>query len=541
MIRRLLLLMVAAALMVSWLTFAGQQLPVAAVPVPTSSAPKSAGDLSALDAAYDIGTPTLRTIWVNPRKGRDSHTGATRVQALRTLTAAWARIPQRQNLTGTGYRIMITPGKLRPGAIPNYFESNWGTSAFPIVIEAANGLGTVTLPALNVFDVRYLYLLNLKISSRLGDGLHCEQCDHLLVRNTVIRGAPRDSGEVGDLVKVNQSQNIFIEGSDISGASDNAIDFVAVQYAAIRGSKIHDSSDWCAYAKGGSAYIRVEGNEIYDCGVGGFTAGQGTGFQFMTSPWLQYEAYDIKVTNNVIHDVFGAGLGVNGGYNILLAHNTMYRLGSRSHLMEFVSGHRSCDGQPGDDGRERCGQLLDAGGWGTTRVDDGDNFVRIPNRHVYVYNNLIINPTGADIGDQHFTVAGPYSGRAQSESNVATPTRFDDDLRFAGNVIWNGSVDLSLGFGDGSGCADANPTCNAALFHSNNTVNRLHPHLVAPAEGDYRLAFPGRFAGLAAVIPSFGWSDAPGGTPAGTASNSVIKDRDGDVRRVGDPPGAYVS
>jgi hypothetical protein len=78
------------------------------------------------------------------------------------------------------------------------------------------------------------------------------------------------------------------------------------------------------------AYLRVEPNLIYDCGTGGFTAGQGTGFQFMTPPWIQYEVYDVKIVNNLIRDTEGAGLGVNGGYNILIAYNTLVRVGSRS-------------------------------------------------------------------------------------------------------------------------------------------------------------------------------------------------------------------
>jgi hypothetical protein len=44
-----------------------------------------------------------------------------------------------------------------------------------------------------------------------------------------------------------------------------------------------------------------------------------------TPPWLEYEGYGMKLTNNVIYDVWGAGLGVNGGYSILMAHNTLYR------------------------------------------------------------------------------------------------------------------------------------------------------------------------------------------------------------------------
>ena len=100
-------------------------------------------------------------------------------------------------------------------------------------------------------------------------------------------------------------------------------------------------------------------------GHGGFSAGQGTGFSYMVSPWLHYEAYDIKVVNNVIHDTDGAGLGVNGGYNILMAYNTLYRVGRTSHAIEVVHGLRSSGDNPA-----QGAAYLAAGGWGTTGSGD---------------------------------------------------------------------------------------------------------------------------------------------------------------------------
>ena len=66
------------------------------------------------------------------------------------------------------------------------------------------------------------------------------------------------------------------------------------QYGHILGGKFHHS-EWGLYLKGGSAYFLVTGLEIYSGGTTGFAAGQGTGFEFMVAPWLQYEAYAIKV------------------------------------------------------------------------------------------------------------------------------------------------------------------------------------------------------------------------------------------------------
>src|SRR5205085_9869234 len=141
-----------------------------------------------------------------------------------------------------------------------------------------------------------------------------------------------------------------------------ASDSVAVQYGWIVRSKVHGANDWCAYAKGGSASLLVSSNEIYDCGTGGYTAGQGTGFQFMVAPWLHYETYDLKVVDNVIHDVEGAGIGANGSYNALFAYNTIYRSGTRAHLIELGYGERGGDGVAGQPPDPGCVANLGAAG-----------------------------------------------------------------------------------------------------------------------------------------------------------------------------------
>ena len=192
---------------------------------------------------------------------------------------------------------------------------------------------------INMFGVSHFSLIGVDII-REGDAFHCEKCDHILIHDVEFDGGTG----AHETVKVNQSQHVWIEDSDIHGADDNAIDFVAVQYGHVTGTKIHDAQDWCVYAKGGSVYITFSANEVYDCGTGGITAGQGTGFEFMVAPWINYEAYGIEILDNVIHDVEGAGLGVAGGYGIVIARNTLYSVGSRSHVVEFVHGRRGCDG-----------------------------------------------------------------------------------------------------------------------------------------------------------------------------------------------------
>lgn len=511
-----------------------------AAPASTVASPAVAGDghadrLAEIEAPFRIAAGPMRTTWVDPVAGDDGAAGTSRATAVRTLAEAWARIPAGPPAGSMGTRILIAPGRIGRAGVPTYMEARHGTAASPIVIRAAQGPGTVTIAPLNVFDVHHLYLDGISIDAPSGDGFHCERCDHILLRRVTVRGRDPGSWRIGDLVKVNQSSSIFIERSDLSGASDNALDLVAVRYASVRRTRIHDAQDWCAYAKGGSAFVRVVDDELYDCGTGGFTAGQGTGFQFMEPPFLHYEAYDVVVANSLIHDIDGAGLGVNGGFGIVFAHNTLTRVGSRSHLLELVAGGRSCDGAPGDDGRERCARYLELGGWGTTRVDDGTNFVRIPNRHVYVVRNLIVNRTDRQVGWQHLEVAGPYGGAAQHGSNAPDPARFDEDLRFIGNLIWSGPADEPLGVGEGTGCA-AGSSCAPARILADNLVN-VRP--VRLTDRDLRIADSSGIAVDGRPIPAVDWSDAPAGTPAGGTAIAASRDRDG-LPRPDDPlPGAY--
>jgi len=484
--------------------------------------------------AYDIGTPQLTTVYVSPA-GSDDHDGSSRETALRTLTEAWNRIPNAQNLTETGFHILMLPGNYAPEDTPNYWESRYGTFENPIIIEAADGPNTVFLPSANIFDSRFIYFINLNFEAG-ADAFHCEKCDHILVRGTRMVGAEPDSYNAQETAKVNQSQYIYFEDNDISGAWDNAVDFVAVQYGHFRGNKIHNAGDWCMYLKGGSAYFRVEGNEFYDCGTGGFTAGQGTGYQFMVEPWIQYEAYDIKFVNNLVHDTRGAGVGVQGGYNILIAYNTFYRVGENSHTLEIGFGSRSCDGQPGDEGRENCASYRAAGGWGNSLGADGTNYVRIPNRNILIANNLLYNPPGFQSQYQHFSVFSAYDGEFQDDSNVPVPTLADDNLMIRGNVIWNGGADMPLGVEPNpdfpAGCQNA--TCNADQLRADNAINTMEPQLVGAATGDFRLASE---EGLTTYpIPDFIW-EVP--VPQGDLSNAVTVDFEGRPREAGGVPGAF--
>jgi len=479
-------------------------------------------------AAYDIGSPTLQDIWVDPVNGNDTRSGLSRPQAVRSVTEAWDRIPQNANLIGTGYRIMLVAGHHTD--VPNYWEARFGVSARPVIIQSADGVGAARMDTMNIFNCRYLYLIGIRLETGGGDVLHIDSCDHVLVRNCQVVG----TGDIYTYAspqegfKGNQSQYVYVEGSDISGAFDNAVDFVGVQYGHFISNRVHRALDWCMYLKGGSAYFTVDGNEFFDGGTGGFTAGQGTGFEYMVNPWLHYEAYDIKFINNVVHHTGTVGLGVNGGYNILIAYNTLYKAGTNDHVFEVVHGSRSCDGLT-----LQCNANNAAGGWGGSGMDGQ----YIPSRNVYIFNNLVYNPAGSDSDWNQFVVNGATVPPAGSK--VPSPSYADTNVRIRGNLIWNGS---RIGINGGTGCGPGNPTCNDSQLVSDNTINTVEPQLVDPENGDYRAVVGGNvFQQTTYAVPSFDGGDraSPPTAPVGNLDNSVPADYLDVTRSGSGPPGAF--
>lgn len=468
----------------------------AAAPTPSVDVPPAAtqGDTPSGELADTAWARSFTgvDIWVDPVHGDDDADGHDRTHAMRTIDAAWRAIPAGAPLT-VGHRLLLVAGTYPQATSVNYWEDRHGTVGAPIVVEAADGPHTAVFEAdLNMFEVSYFALVGVDVI-RQGDAFHCERCDHVVLSQVEFSGG----GVAHDLVKINQSQHVFIEDADLHGAEDNALDFVAVQYGHVAGTRIHDAQDWCAYAKGGSAHVTFAGNEVFDCGTGGITAGQGTGFEFMTAPWLNYEAYGIRIVDNVIHHTEGAGLGVAGGFNVLFAGNTLYAVGARSHLVEFVHGRRGCDGMA-----DVCAEHHDAGGWGSTAGEEA----LIPNRHVYFYDNVVVNPDGMRSEWQHFQVDGPLD--VPSSSNVPSPSVADDDLRIAGNLVWNGPADHPSGLGEG--CPDTNPTCNEARLRSDNSINLAIVRLRDPEHGDFRLTAESEALRPAATErPEFQWDATP--------------------------------
>jgi hypothetical protein len=209
--------------------------------------------------------------------------------------------------------------------------------------------------------------------------------------------------------------------------------------------------------------------------------------------------------------------------------------------MQFVRGERGCN--PTDDVTDPvsvCNALIGQGGWGPNFLTDPVE--AIPNKNVYVYNNIFYNPLPARTLYSHFGVYGPLSPPA-GFMNVPSPSRTDDNLVIRGNLIWNGTADHPLGIEEtDQGCQNDNPTCNASQLRSENVINSMEPQFINPSNGDFHpLAGGTIFDAQAQKIPGFTWSDAPvrPSVPQGDLVNMIPVDRDGLLRTTSSIPGAY--
>jgi hypothetical protein len=497
---------------------------------------------------YDLGTPKVVDIWLDPGSGNDANDGSTREKAVKTLGAAWNRIPANTTLTSNGYSINILPGSLPcENACRNYFSGRFGTKEFPIIIRPADGRGSVTIQGgLNIYNVKYLYLIDLNLLAGGANGafannvLHIDKGDHVLMKGLTIKGLTQ--AEFKEVLKVNTSQHIYLEDSEISNSFQAAVDYVAVQYGHILNNRIHDAGSWGMYLKGGSAYFRIEGNEIYKTYFG-FSAGEGSGVSFLVPPFVHYEAYDLKFINNVLYDIPGTPLAVSGGYNILMAYNTLYRTaynneGGRAYaFITTFLGNRVCS-----DTAQVCQQMINQGAWGPTQPATEYVGGVIPNRNVFFYNNLFYNPAPYRTMYGHLAIWGPRSKPA-NHANIPEFLTTDQNLQIKGNVFWNGPADMPLGIEHESwGCQPSNPTCNPTQLKADNTFNAFEPQLVNPNAGDFKIISGSNLVNAKAqTIPDFSWGDSPSppGVPIGDVRNSIDYDRSLISRASANLPGAY--
>jgi hypothetical protein len=517
------------------------------------------------DDDYKIGSPTLTKIWVDPVHGLDRPPpyGTTRALAYKTVQWALGDIPGNKVLNNTGYVIMLVPGTYGTDNVPSEIQSLWGTANYPVIFQAADDTGTVNFPSVDITVCRYLYMIGLHVIHSGGSGgsyaISFRGCDHILLRNCNFTGADSTSSDtVTTGVVFYQSPYCYLERSVVSGIvsanpgaitkdaipSGNAVDIYASQYGHIKECSLHDFAGNGVLMRGGSGYYTIEENTIAHGGKGGivfYTRDTTNGLDVMILPWVHYEVYDIKCFNNIIHHTGSAGFSCSGGYNILFAFNTLYQTGINSSLLVLNLARRS---RAVD--KDFAQAYMDSGAWGTWYLDRGDDSdsAPIPNKNIFIYNNIFSNSPDSATTQPHFTFAGAYTTPSVNAS-CPRPALADDNLQIKGNIIWNGDASKPLGINASSGCGSSNPNCNEQQLLADNLINAAEPTFVDPFSGNFHPAPTSIVFTISKTypVPDFSWTGLPPKPiePAGNISNAVAIDRDSNLRKPAAPiAGAFI-
>jgi hypothetical protein len=298
--------------------------------------------------------------------GSDSNDGLTVGTAWATVAKCIANLtPGRQFNFGVG--TFTCQDQL--------FTSN-GTTANPIVFQGTFSGGahqtifscpSSSLSALRVSGRENIVIRDIHIDGGFRNVLGTKSGSSY-PRNIVLdRVYGTDANEDG--FKFAQAYEVYIINSAVKGAGEEGIDFVAVIGGGIAYNKIyhigysgdHPSAAAC-FCKGGSTNIVVEHNEFVDIhpthptaalwGVG-FTIGGSTN---VTIPGVQipgygtppntYEAYNITLQFNKIHDVQGRAIEVQGGKNSTARGNFLDGANAFSSHCSLAKGSSTMSPQP---------------------------------------------------------------------------------------------------------------------------------------------------------------------------------------------------
>jgi hypothetical protein len=452
---------------------------------PADAAPRPAGPPPIVAGRFVPGAPAAVELFVDPEAGDDGADGRTRETAMRTLEAVFARA-STGDLATSAVRLRLGPGTLPAARL----SGRRGTRETPLFVE---GEATLAGP-IELDEVRDVYVDGLALVADGTPAITCRGCEEVL-----LRGLRVDHRGDGPAVEVARSLDVFAEDLDVRSSGGIGLDWIANRHGHIVGNRVTGAGTGIR-VRAGSAFLRVEGNDVVG-GVAGYAVGPASDVSEMASPFIHYEAYGVRFVNNLGRSLAGSAATVHGGYDVLVAYNTFHTVAAGAALFEIGPAGRACARVTDCASHEAAGGLV----------------APVPSRHVFVFDNLVLDPPSAGAVAAHLKVEAPD----------------DADVQFQGNVVAAAPEVPVLAL-------DGPPS--AAEVAARNAINTVRPVLADPEAGDLRL---GETGWLASVVtyppPPFVWDDRPARPPVpeGDTDNAVPRTRSGSARPTRGNPGAY--
>ena len=257
---------------------------------------------------------------------------------------------------------------LRAGTYNQYlywdFGGNGASGAY-ITIQAYDGDLTATLTnteeTLSLSARTYIKVIGLEVKTgsnvvHVHNGSH-----HICIQRCKIH----DGGNEADCVKANQADYVFVEDCEIytpgirySGGWQEGIDYLDVDYGAMRRNYIHDFGNMAFYAKGGCENVVIEGNVVVNQQSPDWDPAVGFGGQVdpQYMDGATYQSYNLVMRNNIIRSAPGGAVGTYDCYHGYFYNNLIHNAGGMngSTENEVVQQRMSClclDGSAPPDGQ----------------------------------------------------------------------------------------------------------------------------------------------------------------------------------------------
>lgn len=229
--------------------------------------------------------------------------------------------------------------------MPNYWENRQGTAAAPIIIQSARGASSVRLSNMNVFNVDHLALIDVRLDSP-NDVFHCEQCTYLLLRRSVFNGIGDPTSRKGRKKESRLTSLPTRLSKTPRSPAGRTTHSILSRFTAVT------SGETQSVGRKTGADMSKEDPTTYL-----LRQTPSTSVEPAALPWDRARALSLWMlrisstrpttsqSSTMSHTTrLARALASMAAQITPVAHNTTWRTGTRSHILEASFGERSCDG-----------------------------------------------------------------------------------------------------------------------------------------------------------------------------------------------------
>ncbi|MCB0521331.1 MAG: right-handed parallel beta-helix repeat-containing protein [Lewinellaceae bacterium] len=185
--------------------------------------------------------------------------------------------------------------------------------------------------AIQFSDPAYLLISGLIFQHQTGNGVNTDDggsydspAHHVIYENCTFRDMSASGNN--DLLKLSgldsfEVRNCTFQNGAVGGSG---VDMVGCHHGLFKGNYFENMGSNCIQAKGGTQYIRIEGNFFRNGGQRTLNLGGSTGLSFFRPIDAPFEASDIQVYSNIMVGSWAA-IAFVGSVNVEVVNNTIFQ------------------------------------------------------------------------------------------------------------------------------------------------------------------------------------------------------------------------